>query len=66
MGNGARVDVVALAVVNLKLPSENYLSLEECYYVPSIVKNIISIFCLDKMRYTLIIKDTCCSIYLGS
>ena len=42
MGNGARVDVVALGVVNLKLPSRNYLSLEECHYVPSIVKNIIS------------------------
>ena len=66
MGNGARVLVVALGVVNLKLPSGDYLSLEECHYVPSIVKNIISVSCLDKMGYTLIIKDKCCSIYLGS
>ena len=66
MGNGARVVAVALGVVNLKLPSGDYLSLEECHYVPSIVKNIISVSCLDKMGYTLIIKDKCCSIYLGS
>ena len=66
MGNDARVAAVALGVVNLKLPSGDYLSLEECHYVPSIVKNIISVSCLDKMGYTLIIKDKCCSIYLGS
>ena len=66
MGNGARVAAVALGVVNLKLPSGDYLSLEECHYVPSIVENIISVSCLDKMGYTLIIKDKCCSIYLGS
>ena len=66
IGNGTRVAAVTLGVVNLKLPSRDYLSLEECHYVPSIVKNIISISCLDKMGYTLIIKDNCCSIYLGS
>ena len=66
MGNVAIVAAVALGVVNLKLPSGDYLSLEECNYVPSIVKNIISVSCLDKMGYTLIIKDKCCSIYLGS
>ena len=52
--------------MNLKLPYEDYLFLEECHYVPSIVKNIISVSCLDKIGYTLIIKDKCCSIYLGS
>ena len=66
MRNNARVAAVALGVVNLKLPSGDYLSLEECHYVPSIVKNIISVSCLDKMGYNLIIKDKCCSIYLES
>ena len=66
MRNGARVAAIALGVMNLKLPSGDYLSLEEYHYVPSIVENIISISCLDKMGYTLIIKDKCCSIYLGS
>ena len=41
MGNDARVSVVALGVVNLRLPSGDYLSLEECHHVLSIVKNII-------------------------
>ena len=66
MGNDARVTDVALGVVNLKLLSGDYLSLEECHYVPSIVKNIISVSCLDKMGYILIIKDKIFSIYLGS
>ena len=57
---------MVLGVVNLKLPSGDYLYLEECHYVPSIVKNIISISCLDKMGYTLIIKDKCCYIYFES
>ena len=64
--NNARVDVVALGVVNLKLLSIDYLSLKECHYILNIVKNIISVSCSDKMGYTLIIKDKCCSIYLGS
>ena len=66
MGNDARVAAMALGVVNLKLPSGDYLSLEECHYVSSRVKNIISVSCLDKMGYSLIIKDKCFCIYLGS
>ena len=41
IGNNIRVVVMALGVVNLKLLSRNYVSLEECHYVPNIVKNII-------------------------
>ena len=66
MRNGARVFAVALGSVNLKLPSEDFLSLEECYYVPCIVKNIIPVSCLDKMGYALTFKNKCCSIYFGS
>ena len=60
MGNGTRVAAVEVGVLNLKLPSGDYLSLEECHYVSCIVKNIISVSCLDKMGYTVIIKDNCC------
>ena len=66
MRKSARVVAVVLRVVNLKLPSGDYLSLEEHHYVPSIVKNIILISCLDKMVYILISKGKCCSIYLRS
>ena len=57
---------MALGVVNLRLPSGDRLSLKECHYVLIIVNNIISVSCLDKMGYTLISKDKCCYIYLGS
>ena len=66
MGNGTRVVDVALGSVNLKLPSGDLLSLEECYNVPCIVKNIISMSCLDKMGYALTFKKNCYSIYFGS
>ena len=42
--NDARVVVVTLEVMRLKLLLRDYLYLEECYYVPSIVNNIISIY----------------------
>ena len=43
MGNGAKVATVAIEEVNLKLASGHSLVLDICYYVPSIIKNIISI-----------------------
>ena len=66
MGNSARVVIIALGSVNLKLPSGDFISLEECYYVPCIVKNIILVSCLDKMGYALTFKNKCFSIYFGS
>ena len=66
MGNDTRVIIVELGVMNLKLSSRDYLSLEVCHYVPSIVENIISVSILDKMSYTLIINGKCCSIYFRS
>ena len=44
--NCARVVVVVLGNVNLKLSSRDCLYLEECHCVPDIVKNIISVSCL--------------------
>ena len=66
MGNGAWVTNAAQGVMSRKLLSKDCLSLEEYNYIPRIFKNIISVSCLDKMGYTLIIKDKCFSIYLGS
>ena len=39
IGNGSRVANLTLGVVNLKLSSRDYLSSEECYFVPCIVKS---------------------------
>ena len=49
MGNGAIVVIVALGVVNLMLPYEDFLYLDEFHFVPSIVNNIISVSCLNKI-----------------
>ena len=65
-GKDTRVSIVVLGVVNLKLPSRYCLSLEEFYHILSIVKKIISISCLEKMSYTLIIEDKYYSTYFGS
>ena len=56
MGNSVTIATGALGIVNLKLLSEDCLSLEECHHVSSILNNIISFSYLDK----------CCCIYMGS
>ena len=71
VGNGARVAALAVGTRILSLPSGLDLILEDCYVVPSLTKNIISISCLDKMGFEFIIKDKCCSfsqngIFYGS
>ena len=64
VGNGARVAALAIGTYVLSLPSGLDLHLEDCYFVPSLTKNIISISCLDKIGFEIIIKNNCCSIYL--
>ena len=65
VGNGAKVAALAVGTYILNLPTGLVLELDNCYYVPSITKNIISISCLDKKGFSFIIKDNCCSIYLN-
>ena len=66
MRNDLRAPPMVLRVVNLELPSRDFLHLKECHCILSIAKNIISISCLEKMGYTLIIKDKRYSIYFRS
>ena len=65
IGNGARVATVAVGKVNLKLASRYNLVLDTCYYVPSIIKNIISISYLNKLGYSFLFKNNSCSIYMN-
>ena len=65
MGNGAKVVAIVVGEVNLRLTSENILVLDTCYYVPSIIKNIISISCLNKLGYRFISENNGCSILLN-
>ncbi len=43
--NGAKVAALAIGVYSLTLPTGLVLELEDCYYVPTIIRNIISVSC---------------------
>ena len=63
VGNGAKVIALAVGTYELILPSGLLLLLNNCYYVPALSKNIISVSCLDNERFSFIIKNNKCSIY---
>ena len=44
VGNGARVVALAIGTYELTLPSRLVLNLENYYYVPTMFRNIISVF----------------------
>ena len=58
--NGARVAAVSIGTYVIKLPSGFELYLYNCYYVPSLSKNIVSISVLDKDGFSFNIKDNSC------
>src|SRR5262249_46745414 len=62
MGNGALVCAKAVGTARLTLPSRHILELKNCYYVPDIVKNIISVSRLSDTSYTLTTTANGCSI----
>ena len=43
VGNGERVAALAVGTYELTLPSGLILNLENCYYVPTMCRNIISV-----------------------
>jgi hypothetical protein len=57
MGNNARVAVLNVGTMQLHLPSGFILELNNCYYVPSISRNIVSPSCLMKDGYSFASKD---------
>ena len=63
MGNGARVAALAVGIYTLSLPSGFILDVKDCYFVPALTKNIISISCLDLVGFTIITKNKSCSLY---
>ncbi|KAL4302067.1 hypothetical protein GQ457_10G012170 [Hibiscus cannabinus] len=66
VGNGARVVALAVGTYLLSLPSGLILNLENCYFVPSLTKNIIYVSCLDKIGFEIIIKNNSCSFFYDS
>ena len=63
VGNGARVVALAVGVSDLTLPSGLVFQLKNCYYVPTVSRNIISVSCLDVDGFHFIIKNNIFSIY---
>ena len=61
VGNGARVAALAVGTYVLSLPTGLILELENCYYVPVLTKNIISISALDLDGFTIIQRNKSCS-----
>ena len=43
VGNGAKVVAFAVSTYILTLPSGLILNFDDCYYVPTLTKNIISV-----------------------
>ena len=63
VGNGARVAAVAVGTYELVLPTGLILSLNNCYYVPCLSSNIISLSYLDKEGFICMNGNGRCSIY---
>ncbi|KAL9243930.1 hypothetical protein vseg_017762 [Gypsophila vaccaria] len=65
VGNGAKVAVVSVGTYVLSLPSSFELVLKNCFYVPSLSKNIISVNMLNISGFSFIIKANCCTFSLN-
>ena len=63
VANGARVAALAVGNFELTLPTGLILILNNCYYVPAMSSNIISVSCLDKDGFRFIIENNTISIY---
>ncbi|VFQ82075.1 unnamed protein product [Cuscuta campestris] len=63
VGNGALVYALAVGTYSLSLPSGLILHLNNCLFVPSMSRNIISVSCLDKAGFSFVVKDKTLSVF---
>ena len=61
--NGAPVAVLAIGTFILELPSGHVRELIDCYYVPSLTRNIIFVSMLTQYGYTFVFRNTWCYVY---
>ncbi|KAK1607957.1 hypothetical protein QYE76_031630, partial [Lolium multiflorum] len=66
VGNGSKVDVIAVGTLPLHLPSGLVLNLNNCYLVPALSMNIISGSCLMQDGYSFKSENNGCSIYMSN
>ena len=63
MGNRMKAPVEAVGTYRLILDSGHHLDLLETFYVPSISRNLVSLFKLDKVGYVFKFSSGCFSLY---
>ena len=66
VGNGSKVDVIAVGTLPLHLPSGLVLDLSNCYLVPALNMNIIFGSCLMRDGYSFASENNGCSIYMSN
>ncbi|KAL0419079.1 UNVERIFIED_CONTAM: hypothetical protein Sradi_1321400 [Sesamum radiatum] len=59
LGDGKAVAVEAVGIINLVVSDRVRLELKDCYFVPSMIKNIISIPLLDNVGFEFLINKNC-------
>ena len=64
VGNGSKVDVIAVGTLPLHLPTGLVLNLNNCYFVPSLSMNIVSGSRLIRDGYSFKSENNGCSIYM--
>ena len=66
VGNGSKVDMIAIGMLPLHLQSGLVLDLINCYLVSTLSMNIISGSCLMRDGYSFKSKNNGCSIYMSN
>jgi hypothetical protein len=66
VGNGSKVDVIAVGTLPLHLPAGLVMNLNNCYLVPALSMNIISGSCLLQDGYSFKSENNGCSIYMDN
>ena len=64
--NGSKVNVIAVGMLPLHLPSGLVLDLNNCYLVPTLSMNIISGSCLMRDGHSFKSENNGCSIYMSN
>ena len=63
---GESIQAEAVGTYMLKLPSGKILELENCYYMPKIIRNIISVSLLLEQGFEIKAKNNGCSLYFSN
>ncbi|KAK4404363.1 hypothetical protein Sango_0804900 [Sesamum angolense] len=59
LGDGKAIAAEAVGIINLVISDRVRLELKDCYFVPSMIKNIISIPLLDNAGFEFLINKNC-------